>query len=298
MKRIILYILSSIAVLSVSAQTFEADYLPPATLKSNDGERIGKGDMLKLGATFKKQLSAERDENGRIKMWDMTFNARYASMDYEGIANALNPDAILNGGIMLTHVRTIGKRWNMVASLGASLNAVTDCIRWQSLNMNGGLIFMYSANRDLHLGIGAAVTTLYDTPILFPLPYIAWEKEGKYSIELNMRGVPEMSISTELNKKATLELKPFKMERMAAVIEHKGKDMVYSMSTFSSLFSFRYRITENAAWTASIGYVWRRSIKNNERSWSGFWNSITDYDNRCKFDNGFRFSTGIKFDIK
>ncbi len=240
----------------------------------------------------------KRKENGGIRKWDMTFNAKYARMDYEGIADTVYPDEIINSGAMLTHVRSLGKKWNMVASLGVSLNAIPDHIRWQNITLSGGLIFMYSVSKELHIGIGTAVTTQYDTPLILPLPYIAWNKDGKYRIELNMRGVPEIKISTDINERMSLAFKPFMMQRETAVMEQKGKDLVYSMNSMGSTFTFQYKISKRATWVADAGYIWRRTIKINERSWKGFWDSITDDDSRSKFKNSFIISTGIRFNLK
>lgn len=280
------------------AQEFDISYIAPSTLKGSNGEKIGKGDQLRMNTVFKIPLSMKRKENGAIRKWDMTFNAKYAHMDYEGIAGTVYPDEIINSGAMLTHVRSLGKKWNMVASLGVSLNAIPDHIRWQNITLSGGLIFMYSVSKELHIGIGTAVTTQYDTPLILPLPYIAWNKDGKYRIELNMRGVPEIKISTDINERMSLAFKPFMMQRETAVMEQKGKDLVYSMNSMGSTFTFQYKISKRATWVADAGYIWRRTIKINERSWKGFWDSITDDDSRSKFKSSFIISTGIRFDLK
>ena len=280
------------------AQELNIDYTPLTTLKNSSGDDIGKGDQLRIGSTLAVPLSMKREENGFIKKWDLTLNGRYTRMNYDGEAKVIQPNEIISGGAMLTHVRSLSRRWNLVASLGVSFNAIPDHIRWQNISLSSGLIFMYSINKEFHIGIGAAMTTLYDVPIILPLPYIAWNKDGKYRIELNMRGVPELKISTDINDRTTISFKPFMMQRETAVLERKGKDHVYSMSSMGSTFLFQYKLSKRATWVANAGYIWRRTIKENERSWKGFWDSITDNENRCKFNNNFIFSTGIKFNLR
>ena len=297
-SRFVLCIVLICMHLTSVAQEFHIDYITPSTLKSSNGEHIGKGGQIRMSTTFKVPLSMKPTGDYSIRKWDLTFNAKYACMDYDGIAAEVYPDKIINSGVMLTHVRSFGSKWSMVATTGISLNAIPDNIRLQNTTLSGGLIFMYSVSKELHLGFGAAMTTLYDVPMIIPLPYIAWNKEGKYKIELNMRGVPEIKISTELNGRSVLAFKPFTMQRETAVMEQKGKDFVYSMNSMGSTVMFQYKISKKATWVANAGYIWRRTIKVNERSWKGFWDSITDDDSRSKFKNTFIFSTGIRFDLR
>lgn len=288
----------SCIILNGVAQELNFDYTPHATLKNSNGENIGKGDQLRIGSTLAVPLSMKRENNGFIKKWDLTLNGRYTRMDYEGGAKAIHPDEIISGGAMLTHVRSLSRKWNLVASLGITFNAIPDHIRWQNISLSSGLIFMYSISKELHIGIGAAMTTLYDVPIILPLPYIAWNRDGKYRIELNMRGVPEIKISTDINDRATISFKPFMMQRETAILERKSKDLVYTMNSMGSTFLFQYKLSKRVTWVANAGYIWRRTIKQNERNWEGFWDSITDNDNRCKFKNSFILSTGIKFNLR
>lgn len=300
MKKIknIILLLALITTAPIVAQNIEYNLISPSNYKTPDGITTGEGGVHLLSASHQIPLFVKRDNPKGIKTLTATINAKYAKLQNKDGAKALNPNEIINTGAMLTYVAPIAKRWNIVATAGASLNAHTSYIRLQSIALTGGAIFMYNVNKNLNIGIGAIITTTYGEPVVLPTPFITWKKDGKYSVELNMRGVPELTIATQLNEKTRLALQPFKMEQLSALVNIDGDNKLYSQNILKSTMSVTHRLGNNLSLGAEAGYITYRTARVQERSHKAFWRDLFDSDKRFKFSPSATISVSLKYHFK
>lgn len=296
--RILLILLTIATSISLKSQHFESGYIFPSDYKENSSNKIGKGGLQYLSGSYTHNISTNVDSLGQVNMWSATFSGKYASLDNKDGAKAINPREIINAGAMLTHIHSINRKWNIIATAGLSLNATPDYIRYQSLSITGGIIFMYNINRNLNIGIGAVTTTAYGEPVIIPAPFITWKKEGKYNIELNMRGVPEFTISTQINEKTKITFAPFDMDRYSAVIKVNNDHKLYTQNIFKSRIGASYRFSRHWSAEANIGYIYYRTTRIQERSFKSFWKDLFDNDKRHKFSPSGIISIGLRYHIK
>lgn len=322
MKKYILLLLIAAYILPASAQRIESGYIMSSDFKDCDGKKIGKGAVQYLKGSYSIPLSVERVEqikntqsstmapNGEeqiitksdtavtARMWQLTLTGKYATFDDEGAAMQHRPDDIIDAGVMITHVCPIAHRWNLIATAGATLNATSTYIRRQSVSITAGIIFQYTVNRNLHLGLGAVGTTSYGEPVVIPVPMINWKRDGLYSVELNMHGMPELTIATQLTPNTRLRFSPFEMERFSAMIDYDGEHMVFSQNVMKSSIGVSYRIDKHWSLEGAAGYVYRHTVRIQERSFKAFWDDLFSNNNRMKYSNNCTFTVGLRYHIR
>ena len=320
---IIIYILLALAIaLPIQAQRIESGYIAPSNLKNNHGSKPCKGAVQYISGNYSMPLAIERVQqikntynstttsSGQViiqeksdtvttaRMWQVTLTGKYAAFDYEGTALQYLPDNIINAGAMVTHVCPIAHRWNLIATAGITLNAIPSYIRLQSLAITAGLIFQYTINKNFIVGIGAVGTTAYGQPVLIPAPIINWKRAGRYSIELNMHGKPQLTIATQINEKTRLTLTPFDSERFSAVTRVNCEHKVFSQNIFNASLGVAYRFSKHWSLNGDAGYIYHHTVRVQERSFKAFWEDLFSNDNRLKYSKGFTFSVGLRYHFR
>ena len=323
MKRHLLYILLAMAAaMPAEAQRIESGYILSSDFKDDHGSKLGKGAVQYLSGSYTLPLAVERVQqikrtysstttpSGQIatrekndtvmttRMWQLTLTGKYAAFDYEGAALQYLPENTINTGVMITHVCPIAHRWNLIATTGLTLNATSSYIRLQSLAVTAGLIFQYTINKNLFVGVGAVGTTTYGQPVVIPVPMVNWKRGGRYSIELNMHGKPQLTIATQINEKTRLTLTPFDSERFSAVTRVNGEHKVFSQNIFNASLGASYRFTRHWSLNGEIGYIYRHTARVQERSFKAFWEDLFSDDNRMKYSNNCTFSFGLRYHFR
>ena len=288
------FILSSIPI---TAQTIEYGNLFSSQVENESGEKLGKGNIKYISGSYTLPISTKIDSLHRIRSWSATFTGKYSFFDDGRRVKQINPDDIVNAGIMLTHVRTIASRWNMIATTGVSLSAISDYIRMNSVALSAGVIFLYKVNNALNVGAGIVVTTAYGEPICIPMPFITWKREGKFLYELNMQGRPELKISTQLNPKVRLALSPFDAETFSAVIKTNGDNAVYMNNLFKAIFRGSYQLAKKLSINADVGYIYYHKVKFVDRSFKSFWRNLFNNDGAYKYKPSFALTVGINYSL-
>lgn len=281
----------------VLAQQIEYGNVFASNMENEDGSKLGKGCIQYVSGSYTLPLSTQIDSLHRIRSWSATFTGKYASFDDEVCDKPVNPDDIINAGVMLTHVRTFAPRWNMIATTGVSLSAISDYIRMNSVALSAGVIFLYKVNNALNVGAGVVVTTAYGEPICIPMPFITWKREGKFLYELNMQGRPELKISTQLNHKVRLALSPFDAETFSAVIKTNGDNVVYMNNLFKATFGGSYQFAKKLSINADVGYIYYHKVKFVDRSFKSFWRNLFNSDGAYKYKPSFALTVGINYSL-
>lgn len=323
MRTHVIYILLALAVaLPLQAQRIESGYIAPSNLKDNHGDKQGEGAVqyisgsfsmplaIKRGQQIKRRYSSTTAQGGQVivkeksdtvmttRMWQLTLTGKYATFNYNGTTLQYLPDNTINAGAMITHVCPIAHRWNLIATAGITLNALPSYIRLQSLAITAGLIFQYTVNRNFIVGIGAVGTTAYGQPLIIPAPIINWKRGGRYSIELNMHGKPQLTIATQINKKTRLTLTPFDSERFSAVTNINGDNKIFSQNILNASLGVAYRFTKHWSLNGEAGYIYHHTVRVQERSFKAFWKDLFSDDNRIKYSNGVTFSVGLRYHFR
>ncbi|MBQ4062984.1 MAG: hypothetical protein IJC92_01760 [Bacteroidaceae bacterium] len=322
MKKILLSLLVIACALPMSAQRIESGYILSNDLKDGHGNKVGRGAVQYMAGSYTMPLATTkveqikniyrstttpdgktiiretRDTVTTARMWQLTLTGKYAAFDNEGTAMQNHPDDAITAGAMITHVCPIAHRWNLIATVGATLNAPSSYIRMQSIAITAGMIFQYRVNKNLSLGIGAVSTTAYGEPVILPVPMINWKRDGRYSIELNMHGKPQLTIATQLNEKTRLTLAPFDTERFSAMVDIDGEHKVFAQNIIQSTIGVSYRFTNHWSLTGEAGYIYHNSIRIQERSMKAFWEDLFSDDNRMKYSPSCTFSVGLHYHFR
>jgi hypothetical protein len=279
------------------AQRLEYGHVLSSSLENRNQEKVGEGGMQYVTGSITLPLSIKRDSLRGMRTWLATINGKYAALDNKGDATWINPKDIINTGVMLTHVRTLAPRWNLIATTGISLNAPSDYIRTNSLTLTAGAIFSYRMTQGLNLGVGVVATTAYGEPICIPVPFITWKKSGRINYELNMRGMPEFRMSTQITPKFHLTLSPFDAERFSAVVKAGATHKVYTNNVIKSTLEGTFHVAKHLSLKADAGYVYYHKAKLVDRSWRAFWSNMFSTKNAYKYKPSFTFTVGVQYRI-
>lgn len=299
MQRILRTLLLCCCTFSLSgvAQHLEYGHIFSSSLENKNREKVGEGGMQYVTGSLTLPLSLQRDSIRGIRTWLATISGKYAALNNKGNAAWINPKEIINTGVMLTHVRTLAPRWNMIATTGISLNAPADYIRTNSLSLTAGTIFSYRMTGGLNLGFGLVATTAYGEPVCIPVPFITWKKTGRINYELNMRGMPEFRMSTQLTPKFHLALSPFDAERFSAVVKQGNTHKVYTNNVIKTTLEGTFHIAKHVSLKANAGYNYYHKVKLVDRSWSAFWSNMFSTKNAYKYKPSFTFTLGVHYRI-
>lgn len=277
------------------SQHIEFGHVFPSNLENKEQKEIGKGGMQYATGSMTLPLSIKRDSFHGIRTWMITINGKYATLDNEKGAELVNPKEIINTGAMLTHVRSLTSRWNMIATAGITLNATPHYIRTNCLSLTAGSIFSYKLNQGLNLGFGVVVTTAYGEPVCIPVPFITWKKSGRINYELNMRGMPEFKVSTLISPKLRMAFSPLKSERFSAIIQDDGAHKVYSNNLIKTTVEGTYDIAKHISLKAEAGYIYYHKVKLLDRSSKSFWSNMFSNKNAYKYQPSVSFLLGLQY---
>ena len=280
---------------SVAAQNISIgyDYVSSSRLKDNDDNNYGTGDLSILTASFNKTLSMKFNERRQPTIWIASINAQYGIMNNDGLALSYNPDHIINAGVNFTHIRPIGKKWNVVATIGAGIYAPDDEIRLKSILVNGGVVFIYNLHPTLKLGIGGGLTNSFGAPMVLPMIYVSWERKGKFQFNIELLRELKISASTMLSPKFKLELAAFEMDGISAVMKIDNESKIYSSTMLKSYLGASYQFDKHFSISISAGVDWLRTAQIRDRDIKELFD-FSDKSDR-HFNPAFRGTAGVKY---
>ncbi|MDR2920694.1 MAG: DUF6268 family outer membrane beta-barrel protein [Tannerella sp.] len=273
----------------------KTDYLFPSSLKNENGDTFGKGDLLKISGRYILPLSVRQNSLGQISAWSATLSGSYGIFGNKKITEQTIPDEIINLNLSISHIRPISQKWYMVASLGGGIYAEPDAITAKSILINGGIFFVYKLLDNLDVGIGAGITNSYGVPVLMPTSYIKWNLTGKYKVTANITNSMEISASAQFNDKFSLKLVGMEMDGMSAVMNIEDKSMIYSSTIMKSYLVPEYKIGKSSTLYLGAGGAWMRSSKLSRRTLKGFWNTFKSDDNNPDFKSTGYLTVGFRY---
>lgn len=298
MKILLSSLLIGVLCISTSVQAqvyFKTEYGTSSLFKDeNNVETGGSEDYMKMQGGFSLPLQYKRCENGRIKMWAVSFDASYGLFGNNKIPTDLHPDEILNTSVSLSFLTPLSERWSLLAILGGGVYSKPSQISAKSILGNGGALFIYHVLSSLDVGIGVGLTNSYGTPMGLPMGYINWRIDGKYELKVNMLDNMEISGAVNLNNKIKLRLIGFELDGMSSVMNIDGKSKIFGTVSMKSGLQADFRLGKASTIQVTGGGNWyrdavvvNRSIKDYFR-WFG-----REYD--PSFKTAAYFSVGYNY---
>lgn len=271
------------------------EYVTPSTLKDDDGNYCGHSGLFKVSARYTATLSAKRDSVGKVTAWSSTLKATYANFVNDGATGQQHPDNILNASLNLSHSKPVGRRWQLLATLGAGIYSSPHDVKWHSILAHGALIFAYRANNNLSIGIGGGLNNSYGVPLLLPMAYFNWTTSGRTRITIDMANGLKARASTKMGRHADLELTAIEMDAMSAVVKNDEGTRIFSSVSMRSTLSATYHFSPRTALYVGVGGNWLRSEKTAKRSLNGFFKNFGDDENKRRYSPSLFFSAGFRF---
>lgn len=279
--RTITYYITIFLILVVSkthAQGFfKSEFMPTSDFQDYKNNKLGTGNLLKFTGMYNIPLSMKKNEAGQATSWMVSLYGSYAKLQNTSIGDPINPSEILNASANVTYIRPISKRWSLVSSIGAGIYSSPHEITSKSILANGGAIFVYKANKNLDLGIGAGVTNAFGPPLLMPMTLVKWTPSIGYEVDVNLSGTGlKLSAANKFNDYFKLRLVALEFEGMASVIQKDGKDKIYGTSYMKSFLSPELKLGKKSTLYLGVGATWLRSVTFTDRSFKGFLNNFKD----------------------
>lgn len=272
----------------------KTDYLFSSSLKDEEGNTFGSGDLIKTSAGFNLPLSVKKNSLGQVKAWSATLNGSYGVLNNKDITAIVNPEEIVNVTLSVAHIRPLSERWYLIASLGAGIYSEPNSITAKSILASGGVIFVYKVRNNLDLGIGVGLTNSFGVPIIMPMAYVKWQLTGKYEVTADIANGVEVSGSVKLGKRFRVKLTAIEMDGMSAVMNIDDKSMIYASAIIKSHLTPELRIGKSSTFYLGGGGAWARSVKLSKRSFKGFLNTFKE-DNDLNFRPTGYLTVGFRY---
>ncbi len=194
-------------------------------------EKVGnsRGSAVVYSGSANIPFYMKMNENDRPTAWGIGLSGAYTSLDNRDFTGAMVSE-ILNLQLGLFHIRPIGERWSMMASLGAGAFtpfARLSNIRWDHVLASGGVIFIWHLRPNLDLGGGLAINNSLGHPMVFPALYVNWRLDGRFKVNVAMMDGIELSGGYEFTDRFKLSL-AFEMNGQMALLKENGKRMMFS----------------------------------------------------------------------
>ena len=290
------FLLFSLAAVGSYAQgVIKTEYMPSSSFKDEAGDKLGSGDLFKVSGAYTLPFSLKQNASGQPIMWSASVSGTYAMLHNKDMVLDIHPDEVLNANLSLTHVRPISKKWYMIASVGGGVYSAPDAITWESVLVNGAVIFVYKCRKNLDLGIGAGVTNSFGVPIAMPMFFLNWQLSGNYEVNVNLSSGMEISGAVRLGKRFKLRLVAMEMDGISSVMDVDGKSMMYASAMIRSYLCPEYKIGEKSCLFLGVGGNWLRSAALTKRTLKGFANSMFKDKEETIFYPTVYLSAGLKW---
>ena len=291
----LLFLLLLVAAIDGFAQgVIKTEYMPASSFRDEAGNKLGSGDLLKFTGAYTLPFSLKQNASGQPIMWSASARGTYAILNNRHMVLDIHQDEVLSGSLNLTHVRPLSKKWYMIASLGAGIYSAPDAITWQSVLVNGGVIFVYKCRKNPDIGVGARLTNSFGVPIAMPMFFLNWQLSGNYEVNVNLSSGVEVSGAVRLGDRFKLRLVAMEMDGISSVMDVEGKSMIYASVMMRSYLCPEYRIGKKSCLYLGIGGNWLRSGDLTKRTLKGFVDNMFSDKDDPYFNPTVYFSAGVK----
>lgn len=228
----------------LSAQiSFKTEYFGTSSYWHETGEdsreKIGdcKGSAIVYQGSINIPVLMKNTKYNRPSIWGVGISGSYAKLDnsnFTGVYDGMVIDEMLNGTFGISHMRPIGEKWNLIASIGVGLfTSTTDFskMRGKELMGNGALIFVRQIKPNLELGGGIAVNNSFGYFMVFPAIYFNWNLEGKFDLKVSVVDGLEVGAGYNVSKFLDLSL-IVEMSGQSAYVIKDDKEKIFSHQYF------------------------------------------------------------------
>lgn len=228
----------------LSAQiSFKTEYFGTSSYWHETGgdsrEKIGdcKGSAIVYQGSINIPVLMKNTKYNRPSIWGVGISGSYAKLDnsnFTGVYDGMVIDEMLNGTFGISHMRPIGEKWNLIASIGVGLfTSTTDFskMRGKELMGNGALIFVRQIKPNLELGGGIAVNNSFGYLMVFPAIYFNWNLEGKFDLKVSVVDGLEVGAGYNVSKFLDLSL-IVEMSGQSAYVIKDDKEKIFSHQYF------------------------------------------------------------------
>ena len=295
---VILFLLG-ISIGSYAQPYIKSEYTMPSSMKNHDNNDTGgKGGFFRTDAAFMIPLSMKVNELKQPTVWMASIGGTYARFDNENIPQYLCPDEVINAVVNISHIRPLSEKWMFTVSFGGGIYSAPDAITIKSVLVNGVVSFNYQLGKKVKLGLGAAVTNSYGTPMALPALFVDWDLGSKDKYELVIKSAYGLNISfaTKLNDKLKLRLVGLDMDGLSSVIEVEGDSKIFGTRLVKSSINLEYNLGKKVFAFIGAGGTWSRKTTVSDRSIKELFNAFSlNKSNEYHFDPSLNMSIGLKY---
>ena len=108
-KALLVLSFAAIPLFSYGQGYISSDYMTSSSLKDENGNRYGSGDLLILSGRYTLPFAIKHNHRGQPIAWSATLYCSYGISHNKGQAKNLNPENIVNSSLNISHIRPIRK---------------------------------------------------------------------------------------------------------------------------------------------------------------------------------------------
>ncbi len=280
---IVLLALSSVC--SQAQVSFRYEYVGSSSYWLDRGEasreRIGnaEGSARVYQGSINIPVSMKVNSNNQPIVWGVGLSGSYASLNNKNFTDDLVIPEMLNIDLGIYHVRPLGEKWSLMASLGVgAYTPFTDLSKLTSKHIlgSGSVIFIRRFNENFELGGGVAVNSTFGYPMIFPALYLNWNMQGRIDFMLSMANGLEVSAGLDAGKLFRISLVG-EMNGQSALLEKDGKDVMFSHQYIVAGLRPEIKLGEKVSVPVTAGVNIVRPAYFSDRTLKGMFATNQDY---------------------
>lgn len=294
MRKIRLFLLLISIAVGASAQvSLESDFLRSSDFVNGHGVKLGKGSMQRLKFKGTLPVYHRTDSFGYQNAWLVSLSATQAWFHNEGKAVEYCPGSIINASLGVAHIRSISKRWYLLAQLGFGIYAPNSYIRFKSILAQGGAVFAYRVRDNFSVGVGGGLTNSYGAPMILPMFYLDWKYRGKVQLQLSLLAGITAKVSYKPSERLSVDVTAIEFDGMSAVSWIEGRNRLWSTMMLRSRAEVSYRLWRGLWGYAGLGVTYLRQTTVKDRKISNVIH--TDKDERFRFRSAPMLTAGFRY---
>lgn len=219
-----------------SQVSFRTEYLGMSSYWLDRGEeprdRIGrsKGAAMVYQGSINIPLSVKMNDNEKPVIWGVGLGGSYTSLNNQDFTEDLVISDILNLELGFYHMRPLGRKWFLMASVGVGIYAPSTSIseiRTRHILGSVSTVYVCRIRPNFELGGGVAINSTFGYPMAFPAIYLNWRLQGKFDFMLSMTNGLKVSTGINIGKPLKLSLIA-EMNGQTALLEKDDKEVIFT----------------------------------------------------------------------
>lgn len=269
MKKQVFYLALFFAPIAGRAQTgisgqVKADYVPFSNyVRPIDSVKTdSKSDFKRIQGALEIPLSFKMVEENKPKLWSLYLQGSYAAMENKYYDEKLFPTKLLNAQVGVKHIKPIGGKWSIMATVSAGVYTDLEQITVDDVLLQGGVLFIKNFKPNLALGFGPVLTNAFGVPMVLPGIYFNWETQSALHFKIAFPEGAEIGyrFTPKLDFKAVVEL-----DGMTAEINKDGKSKLLGYQQIIAGLRPQFKLGEHWIFELTAGSTLTRSFQTNDR---------------------------------